>query len=81
MSGRVVLARAGFRIGLHFQEVADHLVAALGEDALGVELHALDGEMAMTQAHDDCAAVPFDSGVRAVTSSSGGRDFSATMSE
>ncbi len=30
---------------LHFQEVANHLVSALGEHALGMELHALNGKM------------------------------------
>ena len=46
------------RIGLHFQEVADHLVAALGEHALGMELHALDRQGTMAQAHDDGSPEP-----------------------
>ena len=37
---------------LHVEEVADHLVAALGEDAFGMELDALNGEGAMAQAHN-----------------------------
>ena len=41
---------------LHFQEVADHLATAFGEHAFRMELHALDGQAAMTQAHDDGAA-------------------------
>ena len=48
---RALLERAC--IALHFQKIADHLVTALGEHALGVELHALDGQRAMAQAHDD----------------------------
>ena len=29
---------------LHFQKVANHLVAALGQHALGMELHTLNGQ-------------------------------------
>ena len=38
--------------GLHGEEVADHLAAALGEHAFRMELHALDGQGAVAQAHD-----------------------------
>ena len=34
------------------EEVAEEGVAGLGEDRLGVELHALDREVAVAQAHD-----------------------------
>jgi hypothetical protein len=34
------------------QEVAQHRVAVLGEDALGVELHALDRQLLVAHAHD-----------------------------
>jgi hypothetical protein len=44
---------AGLASCLHFQEVANHLVAALSQDALGVELNALDGQCAVAQTHDD----------------------------
>ena len=59
-------------------------MAALGEHALGVELHALDGQGAMAQPHDDRDALRARAirlGVRAVTSSSRGSDSSATISE
>ena len=57
------------------EEVAQQVVAADGEDRLGVELHALDGELAMAQAHD----VP--SSVSAVISSTSGTDARSTTSE
>ena len=41
--------------GATLQEVADHLMAALGEHALGMELHALYRQTAMPQPHDDRA--------------------------
>src|ERR1017187_8452999 len=47
---------AAICMALHLQKVADHLMSAVGENALRVELHALDGQGAMTQAHDDRAA-------------------------
>src|SRR5690606_3620943 len=34
------------------QEIAQQRVAVLGEDRFGVELHALDAQLAMAQAHD-----------------------------
>src|SRR5512137_2339249 len=34
------------------QEVAEQRVAVLGQERLGVELHALDGERAVAHAHD-----------------------------
>lgn len=55
---RLGLASAGdeIRFTLHFQEVLDHLMAALREHALGMELDTLHGQLAMTQAHDDRTA-------------------------
>src|SRR5256885_3995084 len=37
--------------GLLFQEILEHGVAMLGEDALGVELHALDGQAGRSEEH------------------------------
>ena len=37
------------------QEVAQQIFAVLGEDALGMELHALDGVLAVADGHDDAA--------------------------
>ena len=51
------------------------LVAALGQHRLGVELHAVDGRLAVPQAHDHAALV------RDVTSSSSGTVSSTTASE
>ena len=39
------------RSGAAVQEVGEQFVAAAGEDALGVELHALDGVVAVAHAH------------------------------
>ena len=41
-----------------FEKVGEQVFAVLGEDALGVELHALDGILAMADGHDH-AAVTF----------------------
>jgi hypothetical protein len=38
---------------LQVQEVLDERFAVVGEDGFGVELHAFDGQSAMTEAHDD----------------------------
>ena len=35
------------------RKLREEVVAALGQDRLGVELHALDGEVPVAQAHDD----------------------------
>lgn len=40
---------------LHFQKIPDHLTAALGQDAFGMKLHTLDGQRAVTHAHDHTA--------------------------
>jgi hypothetical protein len=37
---------------LLLQEVLQHRVAVLGEDGLGVELHAFDGQFLVAHAHD-----------------------------
>ena len=39
-------------IHIYTQEVANHLVAAVGEHALGMELNALNRQGAVTEAHD-----------------------------
>ena len=44
---------------LHLQKVANHLVTTLGQNALRVELHALDGQRAVTQAHNHRPAAVF----------------------
>ncbi len=38
------------------QEVGDELLAVVGEDGLGVELHAFNGQRAVAQAHDGAMA-------------------------
>ena len=59
VSWAVSKCEVGFSIALrlalqlHFQEISDHLVAALGEDAFRMELHALHRQVAMAQTHDD----------------------------
>src|SRR3546814_15448801 len=35
------------------QEIVEHLVTVLGGDAFRVELHAMDGQIAVTHAHDE----------------------------
>src|SRR5260370_19494381 len=42
------------------EEVLQDLVAVLGGDALGVELHAMDGQRLVAQAHDDVAGLGGD---------------------
>ena len=42
--------RAG-RVGCPREEVAEQVVAAAGQDALGVELHTLDRQLTVTDAH------------------------------
>src|SRR4051812_11497309 len=37
---------------LHLHEIANHLPAALGQHAFGVELHSLDGQALVPQPHD-----------------------------
>src|SRR5207302_1147929 len=51
-------AFAGSRVTAHPQPVRQQQVTAFGEHRLGVELHALDREVAMTQTHDDTAGAP-----------------------
>ena len=55
------------------QEVAQQVVAARREDALGVELHALDGQVAVAHAHDRCRRRS-----SAVTSRHGGHRLAAS---
>ena len=42
--------------GSHGEEVADHLAAAFGKHALGMKLHALNGQSAVAQPHDHGSA-------------------------
>src|SRR5215472_7036831 len=43
---------------LHFQKIADHLMTTFGQDRFRVELHALYGQGAMAQTHNNGAARP-----------------------
>ena len=65
---------------LHFQEVADHLVAAFGEHAFRMELDTFDGQSAMTQAHDDASRAAVLGGAGG-DGELGGSEFSSTISE
>src|SRR4051812_47890076 len=60
-SASMAAVRTGFGIRwrrrlVRGEEVAQHVLAALGEHRLGVELHALDGQLAMPQAHEHATA-------------------------
>ena len=50
---RLALRVMNYASLLHFQKVLDHPMAALGKDALGVELHAFNRERTMAKSHDD----------------------------
>jgi len=52
------------RIAATFPGSANHLVPALGEHALGMELHALNGQMRCRKPMMTAPGVPLDSGVR-----------------
>src|SRR6188768_3149259 len=55
MACRGTAAVAGGRSGSlngHSEEVAEYLAAVLGEDRLGMELHALDRQLAVPDRHD-----------------------------
>ena len=41
--------------GLQRQEILEELLAGIGEDGFGVELHAFNFVTAVTQTHDDAA--------------------------
>src|SRR5215471_4039442 len=47
-----VLIDMVWRSLLRVQEIGEHLMTLLGQDRLGMELHALHGELAMAHAHD-----------------------------
>jgi hypothetical protein len=57
-----LISRAAFSFAhrlawrLHIQEVANHLVATLGEHAFRMKLHALNGQRSMPQTHDHGAS-------------------------
>src|SRR5580692_13079243 len=44
---------------LQAEEIRDQLFPVVGQNTLRVELHALDRELAVTQAHDHSVAVRF----------------------
>src|SRR5919205_3443609 len=54
---RASMARVRMSFG---KEVLQQPAAGLGEDGLGVELHALGGQLAVAQGHDDAAAAGGD---------------------
>src|SRR3979409_2616869 len=45
------------------EEVLQDLVAVLRSNALGMELHGMDGQRPVTQAHDDVAGLGGDLGI------------------
>ena len=59
---RGVRSRAGGRLAASFlvfvQEVLEQVVTAFGQDGFGVELHALDGQRLVADAHDFAVVGP-----------------------
>ena len=55
-SASIARVRIGLGISLTLEEVGEQLLALVGEHRLGVELHALGGQLAMAQAHQHAAA-------------------------
>src|SRR5688572_29914372 len=58
-SGGLLVLLAGM-LARDLEEVLQDLVTVLGGDALGMELHAVDGQRLVAQAHDDLAGLGSD---------------------
>jgi len=48
---------SGGELGTHLQKIRNHLLTGAGQHAFGVKLDALNGELPVTQAHDDAGAI------------------------